>query len=258
MPDTHDVANFDLSGRTALVTGSSTGLGKAMAYAMGRAGARIAINYANNSERAEATLGEFRSDGIECELFPADITDESEVDQLCDSIGSKLGPIDILVLNAAANQYLSPIEEYDWHFHQLMLDFFVRSPYLLARRILPHMKQQGWGRIISIGSEVFYQGRSHFSAYVAAKGAQNGWSRSMARELAPDGITVNMLSPGWIPVERHADASDEARQGYADTVPVGRIGVPADMGGAAVFLASESASFINGQNIHVDGGRSVH
>ena len=258
MPDTHAAANFDLSGRTALVTGSSTGLGKAMAYAMGMAGARVAINYVSNADRAAVTLEEFKADGIECELFQADITDEQQVDSLCGGIEQALGPVDILVLNAAADQHLNPIEEYDWDFHQLMVDFFIKSPYLLACRLLPHMKQQGWGRLVSIGSEVFYQGRSHFSAYVAAKGAQNGWTRSMSNELAPAGITVNMLSPGWIPVERHADASDEARRGYVESVPVGRIGVPADMGGAAVFLASESASFITGQNIHVDGGRSVH
>ena len=116
----------------------------------------------------------------------------------------ELGPVDILVVNATPEPTSVPIEEYDWAFHQQMLDFFVKSPYLLTRRALPAMKQRRWGRIINITSEVFHRGVSPFSAYVAAKGGQIGWSRSMATELAPCGVTVNTVAPGWIPVERHA------------------------------------------------------
>ena len=95
-----------------------------------------------------------------------------------------------------------------------MLDYFVKSPFLLARAVLSHMKAQRWGRIINIGSEVFQIGRPNFSAYVAAKGGQNGWCRSMSTELMPFGITVNMISPGWIPVERHAHDPQEQKDAY--------------------------------------------
>ena len=249
--------NFSLAGKVALVTGSSTGLGKAMAFALGRAGAKVAFNYAHNGSRAEATFEAYRSEGLEGGLFRGDVVDEQDVPRLCRTIAKELGPIDILVVNATPEQPLKPIEEYDWAFHQSMLDFFVKSPYLLTRRVLPHMKSRRAGRILNITSEVFHRGVGNFSAYVAAKGAQNGWTRSMATELAPWGITVNMIAPGWIPVERHANDPQEQKDGYRALIPMDRWGVPDDVIGATVFLASDAASFITGQNLCVNGGMTV-
>ena len=251
------VEHFSLRGCVALVTGSTTGLGKAMAMAIGAAGARVAMNYANNSERAERTFAEFQSAGYEGKLFRANVIDEAEVNRLTREIADQLGQVDILVLNATPAQPQMPIEEYDWDFYQSMLDFFVKSPYLLTRATLPSMKKQRWGRIINIGSEVFQIGRPNFSAYVAAKGAQNGWTRSMSTELAPFGITVNMISPGWIPVERHENDAPEQKAAYLATIPAGRWGLPADLGGIVTLLASDAGSFISGQNICVNGGLTV-
>jgi 3-oxoacyl-[acyl-carrier protein] reductase len=138
-----------------------------------------------------------------------------------------------------------------------MLDYFVKSPFLLTRAVLPHMKAQRWGRIINLGSEAFQIGRPNFSAYVAAKGGQNGWSRSMSTELMPFGITVNMISPGWIPVARHENDPPEQKAAYLATIPAGRWGVPDDLAGLVVLLASDAASFISGQNICVNGGLTV-
>jgi len=245
---------ISLQGRVALVTGNSTGLGKAIGLALGKAGARVPVNFFNNEARAKATLAEYEAAGIATCLAKSDVTSEAGVEALFAEAEKRLGPVDIIVPNATCEQPLKPIEEYDWAFYQSMLDFFVKSPYLLARRGLPHMKRQKWGRFVNITSEVFQRSVAPFSAYVAAKGAQIGWSRSMSRELAPFGITVNMVAPGWIPVERHEKDPQAEKDAYKALIPMQRWGVPADVGEAVLYFASEEAGFVTGQTICVNGG----
>lgn len=245
---------FSLEGRVALVTGSSKGLGKAIALGLGKAGAKVAINYQNNTAKAEATAEELRRAGCKIVLVRANVIDADDVRRLCDTVAKELGPIDILIPNATPDQPQRPIEQYDWDFYQSMLDFFVKSPYLLTRAALPHMKKQKFGRIINITSEVFHQSVGNFSAYVAAKGAQIGWSRSMATELAPHGITVNTIAPGWIPVERHEKEPQEVKDAYLASIPARRWGTPSDVAHAAVYYASTEAAFVTGQTLCVNGG----
>ncbi len=248
---------FSLSGRVALVTGSSKGLGRAIAAALGAAGAKVAMNYFNDAGAAERALEGLRSRGCLVTMVRADVTRAEEVERLAREVERSLGPIDIVVANATCDQPHRPIEEYDWEFYQSMVDFFIKSPFLLTRACLPHMKAKRWGRIINIGSEVFRRGVGNFSAYVAAKGGQNGWTRSMATELAPFGITVNMISPGWIPVERHEKDPQSEKDAYRALIPAGRWGVPDDVAGAVTFLASDAAAFITGQDVCVNGGMTV-
>ena len=245
---------FSLEGHVALVTGSSKGLGKAIAKGLGLAGAKVAINFQNNAAKAEETAAELRSAGCQVALVRANVIDAADVQRLCATVAKELGPIDILVPNATPDQPQRPIEQYEWDFYQSMLDFFVKSPYLLTRATLAHMKKQKFGRIINITSEVFHQSVGNFSAYVAAKGAQIGWSRSMATELAPHGITVNTIAPGWIPVERHEKDPQEVKDAYLASIPARRWGTPEDVANAAVYYASNEASFITGQTLCVNGG----
>ena len=189
--------------------------------------------------------------------FQQILPNAEEIDAMVTAIEQSLGPIDIAVMNATPAQPLKPIEEYDWDFYQQMLDFFIKSPYLLARRLLPGMKERKRGRLINITSETFLLGVAPFSAYVAAKGGQTGWSRSMANELAPYGITVNMVAPGWVPTERHKNDPEEDKEAYAQTVPMGRWGKPDDVGWAVTYFASDEASFVTGQTIAVNGGKTV-
>ena len=246
-----------LKGRVALITGSTRGLGKEIALEFGRLGAKVAMNYANDPGVAEMAFSDLRRVTEHAHLVKADVTDPVEVDRVVSEVSQSLGPIDILVLNATCAQPQLPIEEYDWSFFQTMLDFFVKSPVLFTKACLPHMKRQRWGRIIQVTSEVFHLGVPNFSAYVAAKGGQTGLSRSLARELAPWGVTVNMIAPGWIPVERHAKDPKDAKDAYFATIPAGRWGTPADVAAAAAYFASEGASFVTGQTVSVNGGHTV-
>ena len=248
---------MDLRGRVALVTGSSAGLGYEIASALGQSGARVALNYAHDEGRAVDAFARYRETGAEGALVRADVTDAAEIDGLIDTVTREVGPIDVLVVNATPSQPQRALEDYGWGEVQAMLDAFVKSPFLLAQQVVGHMKEQGWGRIIQIGSEVLDEGAPNFSAYVAAKGGQNGLNRSLSKELAPWGITVNMVSPGWIPVARHADVSAADKAAYLETVPMGRWGTPTDVASAVTYLASEHAGFVTGANLHVNGGRSV-
>jgi 3-oxoacyl-[acyl-carrier protein] reductase len=245
---------FSLTNHVALITGSSTGLGKAIALTLGKAGAKVTVNYANNQLRAEKTFAEFQKAGIKSALIRADVITPEGVDILYRETEAKLGKPDILIVNATCEQPLKPIEEYDLEFCQAMLDFFVKSPFLLTQRGLAHMKQKKWGRIVNIASEVYHRSVAPFSAYVAAKGGQIGWSRSMSRELAPFGITVNVVAPGWIPVERHEKVPQQEKDDYFKLIPAGRWGVPQDVADAVLYFVSEEASFVTGQTLCVNGG----
>ena len=245
-----------LEGHVALVTGSTTGLGKGILFKLADAGAKVVMNYANDRSRAEAAFDELKAANGEGLLIRASAVESSEVQGMVERATRELGTVDIVVPNATPDQPLKPIEEYDWEFYQQMLDFFVKSPYLLARVTLPAMKAQKWGRIVNIGSEVYPAGVGHFSAYVAAKGGQIGWTRSMATELAPDGITVNVVNPGWIPTERHVKDPQQAKDEYLNSTPMGRWGTPEEIGDAVLYFASPQAGFVSGQTLNVNGART--
>jgi 3-oxoacyl-[acyl-carrier protein] reductase len=149
------------------------------------------------------------------------------------------------------------VNDVSWPDHLAQLDFFVKSPVLLGGAVLAGMQARRYGRIIHIDSEVADRPPPGRSAYVTAKSAQIGLTRSWAAELAPFGITVNTVAPGFIPVERHADVTAAVRDAYLATVPAGRMGTPDDIAHAVSFLASEGAGFITGQRIVVDGGRTL-
>ena len=248
--------SFSLSQKVALVTGSSRGLGYGVAHALGKAGAKVVLNYLNDRESAEKALSGLKSDGIHSMLVRADVSNPEQISSLVEAVEEKFGSLDILVPNATPDQPQKPIEEYDADFYRQMYDFFVMSPFHLTRAVLPGMKKRGHGRIINITSEVFHCSVPEFSAYVAAKGGQIGWSRSMANELAPHGITVNTVAPGWIPTERHENDPQDAKDEYLKTIPLGRWGKPEDVGNAVSYFASDEASFITGQTLCVNGGRT--
>jgi len=245
-----------LRGHTALVTGASRGLGAAIAKTLADSGARVVVNYARSEVEADNVVAGIETAGGEAAAIRADVTDPMQVRGLVADTERLFGPVDILVNNATGPQPMKRLEDYTWDDFQHQLDFFVKAPVLLMQAILPGMRRQGWGRVVNIGSEVVDLGAAEYSAYVAAKAAMVGLTRSWARELGPNGVTVNLVAPGWIPVERHAHVARSDLANYAAGVPLGRQGVPEDVAQAVAFLASEEANFITGQCLSVNGGNT--
>ncbi len=247
----------DLKNKVALVTGASRGLGAAMARKLGACGARVAVNYFGSPEKAQKVAEDIRRGGGEAHPIKADVRDEAEVERLVRETTTRFGPVDILVINATGPQPFVKLEDLTWRACLDQLEFFVKSPVLLAKAVLGPMKQRRYGRIINIGSEVFDRGVAEFSNYVSAKGAQAGLTRSWAMELAKHNITVNLVAPGWIPTERHVNDSQESKDAYARSVPMGRMGEDEDVAEAVAFLASDAAKFVTGQKISVNGGNTL-
>jgi NAD(P)-dependent dehydrogenase (short-subunit alcohol dehydrogenase family) len=241
----------------ALVTGASRGLGAGIAVELAKRGHPVAVNYHSGAEAAGQVVDAIRSAGGTADAFAADVTDEADVSDLVDRVGQRLGPVDVLVVNATGSQPELTVEDLTWQAHLDQLVYFVKSPTLLVQAVLPWMKARRHGRIIQIGSDSFERALPGTSAYVAAKGAQLGLTRTWARELGPHNITVNLIAPGWIPVERHSDVEPSAYERYVTDVPLGRLGQPADVAAAVSFLASEAAAFITGERISVNGGHTI-
>lgn len=243
--------------RVALVTGSSRGLGRAIARRLAQDGLAVGVNGFDEDGAAFEVVRRIRDEGGVAEAFTADATDQAEVTDLAAAVADTFGPVDVLVLNATGPQPEAPLAEVAWDDHLAQLAFFLKSPILLGKAVIPAMQARRSGRIVQIDSEVVHRPPPGRSAYVAAKSAQVGLARSWARELAPFGITVNTVAPGFVPVERHADVSEEVRATYLASIPLGRMGVPEDIAAAVSFFASKAAGFVTGQRLVVDGGRAL-
>lgn len=246
-----------LEGRVAIVTGGSRGLGRWISYALAANGALVAVNYARSEADAMETVRMIAKDGGRAAAIQADITSEDEVEFLIDEAVRTLGgTIDILVNNATGHQPMYSIEASTWDIYQDQLIYFVKAPLLLTKACLPAMKSKRAGSIINIGSEVVQLGNSNFSSYVTAKSAMIGMTRSWANELGPFGIRVNLVAPGFIPVERHEGTGADVFEAYSKAVPLRHMGEPEDVANAVSFLASDEAKFITGQCLSVNGGNT--
>ena len=248
----HDGATA--SSGVAVVTGASRGLGAAIALRLAADGHAVAVNYLRGREAADAVVERIRRAGGVAAAFGADVVDEGGVASLFAQVATTLGPVTVVVANATGPQPEASVDDLSWRSHLDQLEFFVKSPTLLVQAALPSMRSSGEGRVILIGSDAADRAMPGTSAYVAAKNAQIGLTKVWAKELGPDGITVNLVQPGWIPVERHAGIDTNS---YVADVPLRRMGTPDDVAGMVAHLASNAGNFITGQRITVNGGHTI-
>jgi 3-oxoacyl-[acyl-carrier protein] reductase len=238
------------------VTGGSRGIGRAVSVALAEAGAHVLVNYRSNEEAAHETLRLIEEGGGTGELLGFDVADSESVDAAIKDAASRHGRIDILVNNAgiAIDQLLLRVSPKDL---ETTWATNVNGAVYCAKACIRPMMRNRWGRIISLSSVVAESGNAGQVVYSASKAALLGMTRTLAREYASRGITVNAVAPGFIETEMTADLSDAAREGIIAQTPLGRIGRPEEVAAAVVFLASEEASYITGQVVRVNGGMHV-
>jgi 3-oxoacyl-[acyl-carrier protein] reductase len=245
--------SMDFSGKVALVTGSSSGIGRAIALELANAGAKVAVHYRGNAAGAEGLVETIRQAGGVCAHFQADVSQTSEAADLVKRVQSELGGLDILVNNAGTTRdtLLMTMKEEDW---DLVINTNLRSVYAVTRAALRGMIKNRWGRIINITSVVGLAGQAGQSNYAASKAGIIGFTKSLAREVASRNITVNAVAPGFIPTALTDVLSDEQRNAILQETPLGRMGTPEEVAWAVAFLAADRSSFITGQVLSVDGG----
>jgi NAD(P)-dependent dehydrogenase (short-subunit alcohol dehydrogenase family) len=243
-----------LAGKSALITGASKGLGKAMALALAQAGAQVAL-VARDEAKLEATATEVRQCNGIAHVFRTDVTDEAQVKELEARVLERVGKIQILINNAGVNNRKS-ITEFTLAEWRQVLDTNLTSAFLMCRAFVPHMKGQGYGRILNLTSIMSHVALPGRTAYAASKTGLLGLTRALALELAPEQITVNGISPGPIATEMNLPIlqNPELNQQFIAKLPVGRWGKVEEVGKLAVFLCSEDAGFITGTDVLIDGG----
>jgi 3-oxoacyl-[acyl-carrier protein] reductase len=248
--------SFDLNGKVALVTGASSGIGRATAEALAANGARVAINFHRNEAGAEAARAEIASRGGRAIVVQADVTRAGEVQSLVEQTVAEFGPIDILVNNAGSLIERLKILELTEERWDEVIDLNLKSAFLCCQAVAGSMMERQAGAIINVSSIAGRSGGALGSIhYSAAKGGVITFTKGLAKELAPFGVRVNAVSPGVIDTPYHEQfSSPEMMKTYAGMIPLGRVGTPSEVGNVICFLASDAASYLVGETIEINGG----
>ena len=243
---------FDLSGKTALVTGASGGIGGAIAGTLHQAGASVALS-GTRREALDELAGEL---GERTHVLPCNLSDDDEVNALPGKAESAMGSLDILVNNAGMTRdgLFMRMKDEDW---DLVMKINLTSAFRLSRGVLRGMMKRRWGRIIGITSIVGVTGNPGQGNYVATKAGMIGMTKSLAAEVASRGITANCIAPGFIATPMTDALNEKQREAITGNIPAGRLGAPEDIAAAALYLASEEAGYVTGQTMHVNGGLAM-
>ncbi len=243
---------FDLTGKTALVTGATGGIGGAIATALHSAGATIAIS-GRNEDKLKTLASEL---GDRVSIIPADLSNPDAITQLAKDAENEIGQVDILINNAGLTRdgLSMRMNDEDW---QTVIDVNMTATFKLAKALQRGMMKRRNGRIINIASIVGVTGNPGQCNYVASKAGMIGWSKSMAAEVASRGITVNCIAPGFIATNMTDALNDDQKAKINATIPAGKMGTAKDIAAAALFLASDESNYVTGQTIHVNGGMAM-
>lgn len=247
---------FDLTGKVALITGGTHGLGMAMAKGLGHAGATLVINGASSQEKLDNAVADYKSEGLNAFGYLFDVTNETQVIQNIKKIEAEVGVIDILVNNAGIIKR-TPLEDMEVEDFEQVLKVDLVSPFIMAKHFIKGMMQRKSGKIINICSMMSELGRNTVGAYAAAKGGLKMLTKNMATEWSKHNVQVNGIGPGYFATSQTAPIRVDGHP-FNDFIvgrtPAGRWGDPQDLQGAAIFLASKASDFVSGQVIYVDGG----
>ena len=247
--------SLGVKGRVALVSGGSRGIGRAAVNCFARLGAHVVVNYVSNEGAAAETAESAEAAGVKAIIGRADVSQLDEAQRLVDKTVSEFGRIDFVVCNAGIWES-APVEEMTEELWDRTLDLNLKGTWAMCRAAVPHMKKQGFGRIVIISSTAGQRGEAGVSNYAASKGGQISFTKSLAAELASSGINVNCVAPGWVDTDMCADvfANREYRKAIEKTIPLGRVASAEDIGWPIVFLCSEWARNITGEILNVNGG----
>lgn len=245
---------FDLDGKVALVTGGSSGLGRAMAEALAAAGAKVVVT-ARRPEALEESVAAIREKGGQAAALVADLDDSASLEEVAQQAAEPFGPVSILI-NAAGVNLRQPIDEVDLASWQLTLQLHLGTPFFLSRALVPGMRKLGYGRIINLASLQSQRAFPNSAPYGAGKGGIVQLTRAMAEAWSSEGINVNAIAPGFFPTELTAPVFDDpaSADALAQRTAIGRNGTLDDIAGPTVFLASPAACYVTGQTLYVDGG----
>jgi 3-oxoacyl-[acyl-carrier protein] reductase len=246
-----------LSDKVAIVTGSSRGIGAETAKLLAAEGAKVAVNYHASRERGEVVLGEIRAEGGEGLLVQADATDRDQVEAMVREVQEKLGPVDILVNNASISFPMSPFVGFPWEDFEKKLVHELKASFFPTQAVVPGMIRRGRGCIVNISSGLSRHPGEGFCAHSTAKSALDAFSKSLAQELGPSGIRVNVVAPGLTLTDATAFLPQQAKDAIAGHTPLRRLGRPEDVAGAVLFFCADWSRFITGSYLPVSGGSQM-
>lgn len=245
-----------MEGKVALVTGGSRGIGRAICLELARRGAAVAVNFAGNEAAAQETAEACRALGAQAEMFRADVADPAACEELVKAVKERFGQVDILVNNAGITRdgllMTAKVEDFDQ-----VLDTNLRGAYFCMKAASKLMMRQRYGRIVNLSSVVGLRGNAGQTGYAASKAGILGLTKAAAKELAARNITVNAVAPGFIDTDMTSVLPEKAKEAMLTTIPMGRPGAPEDVARAVAFFAEESAAYLTGQVLCVDGGMAV-